>query len=169
MAMNLFHSATSMTLTKLEGFANLQPGWHYGSGGPIPDAVIGAAKVLYRSMILQGLTRNNVSPGADGEVLLTAYHQEFYVSFMIEPNLAITATLEEGDEEISSVEGLDLVGAKQWLRTEATRAIWNTSGLFTRATMTTFAPDSMTWRLRSPPVMEECRFSTDSAPKLLVA
>jgi hypothetical protein len=157
----------SRTETKIEDFASLPVGWHYGQGGPISSPVISTAKELCEFLVLIGFTRTNAFAGADGEILLTAYHEDHYVATIIEPNLEISVTHEHGRAEVFSAETMDVKGAKRALRNSA-EEIWSSSGSFIPGISIGSAEDSTTWRLRNPR-MAECQFSRSSALRLTAA
>jgi hypothetical protein len=106
-------SGPSRTALKIDSFSALSVGWHYGRGGPISHLVISTAKELYYFLLLVGFTETDAFAGADGEILLTGYHEGHYIAIMIEPCGVVSVTHEHAGEEVTSEEELELQGAKR--------------------------------------------------------
>jgi hypothetical protein len=142
------------TLDKIKSFTKLRRGWHYGRGGPISREILDIAADLHGHLMMIGLTRTDAFAGADGEVLLTAYHNDHYVGVTIESKDKIAVRHEGGDRDVSFVEELNVRKAKNELL-RIVRGIWTMSVSYTQRISTTFGADSMTSASRTLPV-EAC-------------
>lgn len=91
---------------KIKGYGSLRPGWHYGEGVTPPDSNIQTALKLHDTFLDEGFTRTNAFPGVDGEVRVTAYHNQYYLELTVEVDGSITFVYESGDEEIAYEENL---------------------------------------------------------------
>jgi hypothetical protein len=114
------------TVRKIDRFRSLPVGWHYGRGGPISDSVISLTQELHRFLLQIGLTKTDAFAGADGEALLTAYHEQHYVAIVVEPTGEISVAHEVAGTDVASAEDLDLKEAKGHLLAIA-RDIWSLS------------------------------------------
>jgi hypothetical protein len=157
----------SRTARKIEGFRSLPVGWHYGSGGPISDAVISTVRELYGFLLQIGLSQTDAFAGADGEVLLTAYHEQHYIATTVEPNGVISVSHESAGVEVTSDEDLNVKGAKGSLLAVA-RKIWSLSASSTQGTLTRYVGGSMTWPLKNLPVAA-CQSSSSRVLRMQAA
>jgi len=134
--MNIGTPDQSRTEKKLESFAHLSAGWHYGSGGPIADDVLARSRQMYRALLALALTRTDAFASADGSVLLSVLRGDHHMELFIYPNGTYSVSYNKGDE----LEGLSESEAKHALR-EVSGAIWNhTSG---SSIQTTTGPTSV--------------------------
>jgi|SRR5208282_5323770 len=129
--MNFFGKplAPSKTLEKIISFQNLPTGWHFGEGGPVQLPVIQRAIKLYWSIVLQGIVRTDAFAGADGEILLTAYHGDHYFGVVIEQDGKMTFRHEFKDEELKYIE-VDRLSEIEKAIGEAAGVIWRTTSDF---------------------------------------
>lgn len=75
------------TEAKIRGFKNLQPGWHYGEGDQIQQAVLDRALECHARIINEGLfDATDAFPGLAGEVMVTAYKADGYLEFIMRPD-----------------------------------------------------------------------------------
>jgi len=112
--------------SKLETFRHLPAGWHYGKGGPISADAINRAKHVVDTLAINGFTHTDVFPNEGGEVLVTAYHQEHYLSVTVEEQ-GYTLNHERAGNDVSFAESLDCPTLSKSLNKIA-REIWNMSG-----------------------------------------
>lgn len=137
------------TQSKIDSFRKLPPGWHYGRGGPISDVVIAKAKEILCLLVQKGLTSNDAFPGADGEIQLTAYHADHYISVIIEPDLSASFIHEKLNiDVIVPIEAVDLDRIKAEIARAAVE-IWNLSDMYTRSIMIKNVNASPSWDLKS--------------------
>lgn len=126
---------------KIESFAALPVGWHYGEGGPIAREVLDRAQMALQSLFLAGLTDANAFAGEGGEVLVTAYTDAYNVGVIVEPDGTFSIRLEMGAEDVSYDEHLDARHIRESI-TSVAEFIWNTSGYSIRQSSTTNSGDS---------------------------
>ena len=73
------------TLTaKIVSCLSREPGWHYGDGGPSPQAVVHAALVWDKYLRSLGLNDIDAFPGDSGEILLSAIHGDHSIDVILE-------------------------------------------------------------------------------------
>lgn len=151
----------------IDSFAEMQDGWHYGSG-LAPDAnTRRRASVALERMQTLGLRDIQAFPGADGEILLSATRGDDYFSATIERNGLYAFNHEHADEEVFYREGLSL-GEFIGVITEAIGGVWHTSGSLAHGGLITKDASSMTWLSKSPPTAE-CQYFLMTAPLQQVA
>jgi hypothetical protein len=137
------------TASKIESFGNLLHGWHYGSGGPINHAVIQAAKKLLTILVASGFTFNDAFPGPGGEIQLTAYHADQFISIIIESDLSASFAHEQANVAIAvPVEGENLQSIEAKIKSAAGK-IWNLSDMSTRSFSIKGATAFPSWGLRN--------------------
>lgn len=125
----------NFTAAKIRAFADLQPGWHFGSGrGPSPEAISGAL-FLNGALVQSGIVNTNAFPGVSGEVQVSAYSGDSYIELIVNPDLSIDAHFEIGGVEVDSAEGLSLVHALAKIQIYRGKA-WLSSGYYIRNTST---------------------------------
>ena len=107
---------THITERKIRGFKRLQKGWHYGEGRPFGDNIINAAISLHKEALRLGFFETDAFPGANGEIMVTIYRHEHYLEFIIERDLTVTFSREDGDDETRYEEGLTLNNAIRVIR-----------------------------------------------------
>lgn len=150
------------TLMKLESFAELPEGWHYGRGGPISKETLLLAKELHAQIIQLALSPTDAFPGADGEVQLTAYPKNHFISLTIEPTGEISLCHElDGVEQrtIEAAQRKDIIKALH----EISGSIWSISASSTPGTLTTSDSGSARLHLSSPQSTKPPRWLTQVA------
>lgn len=159
---------TPKTRRKLEGFAHLPEGWHYGSGGPISQQVVDWTLELYETLLLNGFTKTDAFAGVDGEILLSGYFLGHYVGLEVHANGLVTGAYESDGEPVAEEEGMDLPAAKEWVVREVVRRIWNISASYILGTMIIPSSGSMTWHSRNL-ATAGCPSFFETVPNTLVA
>jgi hypothetical protein len=127
--------AHASTREKIAGFARLPDGWHYGSGSAPSDKVIQVARDLHDVLVSFGATVTDAFPGAEGEIIVTAYEGDRYVEVIVEADLTASIIYENPTLPTAHHKRLELREARDLLIRIA-GAIWNTSDYSTRNTMT---------------------------------
>jgi hypothetical protein len=89
----------SQVIRKIYSFLKLPKGWHYGSGGP-PSISIVKKALKIAEMALLSVFDADACPGVEGEIMVSIYHKEHYLEFIIEPDQSVTFTHEINDEEV---------------------------------------------------------------------
>jgi len=138
------------TEQKIRDFYSLPVGWHYGDGiAPTSDMIAKAVQyeALYR---LLGYPITDAFPGIDGEIMVTAYHGDYYVELTLEVDGLFRFACEApGSGEVYE-EGLlafqamhHLLGFTRGIEPETCRSY---ESFTLGTTMTTAAESSKTWR-----------------------
>jgi hypothetical protein len=95
----------------------LPAGWHYGEGGPLSMIVVTKALEIdgyYREL---GFTSTDAFPGANGELMITAYRGSHCIETTISTDLRYLVTYERDDAEISATpDDVDESNAKRRIR-----------------------------------------------------
>lgn len=94
------------TENKIRSFLELPIGWRYGFGGPISENNVIMALTLCNKIINLGFDAD-AFPSPDGEILLTGYHGNEYITVMIY-NDQFSFSHETNDSIIVWVENLML-------------------------------------------------------------
>ena len=113
------------TVRKIESFAELRAGWHFGEGGPISRDRISVAKEFHNTLISLGFTTTDAFPGVNGEIMLAAYVGQRCIEIVIEADDTISLVYEESGQTLLEAGGLTADAARSHLRKIA-EAIWNT-------------------------------------------
>lgn len=64
------------TKARILSFQSLEDGWHYGKGRGADKQAVQDAAELHQSLVWAGFDDTNAFPGAEGEILITAYRGE---------------------------------------------------------------------------------------------
>jgi hypothetical protein len=100
---NVFKESSSgadNTLDKINSFAFLPEGWHFGEGKAPSKEQINSAIKWYKRLRDRPFRKTNAFAGANGEIQLTAYHDQHYVELIIEIGSAISVVYEDGLIEV---------------------------------------------------------------------
>lgn len=135
-------------LRQLDGFGALDQGWHFGKGGPISESTIKTAKKLYEALLLNGLTRTEVFPGVDGEILIIGYALDHDVELVCENGGSIRLIHSRNDKEMYECNALDVLSTKKELRGISNK-IWNVSDYSAQGTIAPRRDGTSGWRLRT--------------------
>lgn len=132
------------TIKKIKDFVKLPSGWRFGEGGAISDEKIDFAERLVRYAEENGISRANAFAGADGEVLVSFYIDNYTIDLTLEADGSITFAKDFEDEQITFIPNLRSNDAyeKIW---EFSQKIQNTSESFTHATMTQKQENLKVW------------------------
>lgn len=95
------------TARKIASFLALPTGWNYGHGKPPGRDLVGRVLDLHTLLNALGLRETDAFPGDDGEILLRAYAGDRCAGFLFNPDGSIDLSLEDGDLEEFSKEGVD--------------------------------------------------------------
>lgn len=117
----------SVTAEKIKSLSSLPAGWHYGQGGPLSDIVINKALEIdsyYRQL---GFTTTDAFPGANGELMITAYRGPHCIETVISSDARYSITHERDDTEISTTLDVDELTAKQTIK-RIGEEIWRSVG-----------------------------------------
>jgi len=157
-------AVATATAEKIISFGSLAPGWHYGNGGPINSKTIDLALAIYWQFFLGGLEETDAFPGADGEVMVTAYFDAHYLEVIVESDDTMSFTYEVGDEEMLPPLEHRPPEEISKLLAGVMRGIWSTSAF---CTVTTSIPGrnkivSKVWHSKTPPKTAEPLWFSES-------
>jgi len=126
----------SATAVKIESFRSLPVGWHYGEGGPLSvDVVKKALRIdgFYRQL---GFTTTDAFPGANGELMITAYRGPHCIETIVSTDLRYSVTHECDGTEIYATPDVDEIVARRKIK-EIGAEIWRSLGLLGLSTEST--------------------------------
>ena len=135
-------------LVKIDHFLKLEKGWHFGEGVPATKQTAIKAAVLVEEAVI-GRFDTDVFPGIDGEIMVTVYHKEHYLEFIVEKDGSVTYVYQVNDEDIVDGEKLSFKSALNVIH-DFSRRIWNTLGSFTAITTTQGKGNLKVWHLKIP-------------------
>lgn len=148
----------SATAAKVQSFKSLPLGWHYGQGGPLSVDVANRALQIdsyYRQL---GFSTTDAFPGADGEIMLTAYRGSHCIETIISTDLRYSVTHERDDTELSAAPDVDEIAAKQTIR-QIGAEIWRSFDLSMDITTTKLKRSSEASRSKTQQVAVYQSFS----------
>lgn len=117
----------SGTSQKIASFVSLPVGWHYGQGGPLSDIAINKALQIDSYYRRLGFTATNAFPGADGELMITAYRGQHCIETVISRDLRYSVMYERDDIEISATLDEDDAATKRKIK-RIRGEIWRSLG-----------------------------------------
>jgi hypothetical protein len=117
------------TYQKIDSFRLLPKGWHYGEGGPAEESAASAAEAILWAFALEGVSDTSAFPGANGEVMVTAYVDSHYLEAIAETDGSVSLTYELDDFELFSKERMRLVDAIAKVR-GILGGVWSTSAFY---------------------------------------
>jgi hypothetical protein len=123
------------TIKKINSFVSLPVGWHYGSGTAPSAGTIKVATSMHNFFVQVGLTATDAFPGINGEIMVTAYKENYYVECLIEANGNYSVIGEENKKEFAEVYNVNESKALDTL-VNVVGTICNTSGFYTHGIMT---------------------------------
>lgn len=123
-------------ITKIQGFAQLPKGWHYGEGRPADEATVNNATAIAKEARHLNFKEMDAFPGVSGEVVVVIYSGDEDLEFTLFQNGRVTFSHESGCLEIDYQENLSLVDAIEKLRSFR-KSRCRQSDSFTSTTMTT--------------------------------
>jgi hypothetical protein len=110
--------------TKIQSFANLASGWDYGHGGPISASTVRLAQMWSRVLRNNGFLEIDAFPGGDGEIVVSACHNDHYYEVIIEPDHTISIAYDFKGKQMYYKPNMSELDAKQAIL-EAVGRIWS--------------------------------------------
>jgi hypothetical protein len=123
------------TALKISSFANLVPGWHYGSGVAPSAKTIEAAKRLLTAVQSSGVPTTDAFPGASGEIMVTGYTSKDYLELLCSADGTVAIVRERNGVEDFDQPGMSENDALKKLG-ELLGDACNTSGFYILDTST---------------------------------
>lgn len=127
------------TIKKIENFATLQKGWHFGEGNSISQDRIALVVYFLKQAEEWNIIRSNAFPGIGGEVEVTLHYKDATITFTWETDGTITVVEDENGEIVLDIEGLNYNDAErelwkfaQKIQTTSESFTWDTGTLKTK-------------------------------------
>lgn len=86
----------SSTAAKIENFENMEDGWYFGMGHPPSRKVVEAALSYLRTVLSYGFSETDAFPGADGEIMVTAYFGDHCIEITVDSDMTLTVAYQAG-------------------------------------------------------------------------
>lgn len=115
---------------KIDSFLALEPGWHFGEGGPPSVERVEKAIKFVKDTIGLGFDMD-AFPGIAGEIHLTFYHDNTYLEVIFDIDGSISFWHDENKEEVNTEEEIEIERAKK-LVLNVGESIWSLSELSTQ-------------------------------------
>ena len=148
----------SETGKKIQSFAELEKGWHFGEGLPPTDTSIKKALELDGLAQESGFTNTDAFPGPNGELRYCVYDGADYYEFTFEDDGSLTMVIEKDETEVECVCSLN--EARNILKQ---LSIWNISDSFIGDFGTNRERISKVWRFRTHLGANQCPSLIESA------
>ena len=143
-------SRSEVVVEKIQSFANLPKGWHYGEGGPISKRIIDSALMWYDLLVDAGMERVGATPSEDGAIVVSALIFGKYTEIISERNQTFTVVRDRENGHSTYKRALTEDQVRHWLNELLGRS-WNTFAGFTLGSLTRTREDSVVRRLRILP------------------
>jgi hypothetical protein len=142
---------------KIRSFSRLPIGWHFGSGNAPSSDTIATALAWHGFLIRLGFTVTDAFPGAQGEIMVTAYEGPHYIELLLEADNSVSLIYELNSIELTCLEQATAAQILSELEAIA-GGIWNTSAYSIQTFLTVNATSSRA--LHSKSMMTGLRSST---------
>lgn len=96
----VYISKTSITEKKINSFSKFTNGWSYGRGIQFSEDVIASASRVLKLLHNYGFIETDAFPGEDGEIMITAYKNEFCCEIITYQNGKYDFIVEKNNDEI---------------------------------------------------------------------
>ena len=151
----------SRTLEKLDSFASLQAGWHYGRGKTFTARVLFIVSLLERQAGHLGVDQTDVFPGQDGDITLALYRgeDEFFFRVQESGEIAFDSEWQPLEEPVP----MSFTDALDCLEQLAARNSWKSFSFFTSGTMTPERDASEVRLAKTQATAAEYQFSVGTA------
>ena len=91
---------------KILDFSRYSKGWDYGEGKPFSTETLRRALLLNRIIIAKCTPETDAFPGPDGDIMVTAYWDQWYWEFLINAGGTVTYIAEKNDIVTDERDGL---------------------------------------------------------------
>lgn len=158
------------TVKKVNSFAALPLGWHYGTGGPASRSIIEKSLEYIAHFVSLGFSKTDAFAGEDGQVLVSAYMDEYCLEITIETDHSFTVSCDfQGSSKFFEPDLSEAVAlnelrqlATEIVKEECATFVWSASNTTTTATVS-----SKALHLHRPAT--ERRYSANNAASVQVA
>lgn len=117
------------TIKKINEFADLPQGWHFGEGVSPSKETRERAKKLLHAASWHGLERSNAFPGVNGQLQVTFYNADRMLELTIENDNSATIAIDKGSTQLAFREGASKAEAYAALE-EFSQPVWTSSESF---------------------------------------
>ena len=132
-------------IAKIESFASLPRGWHYGSGGPIGNDIRRKAIQWVDTLRHNGFFDLEAFPNENGEILIASIAGRYYIEVIVETDDTITIVYDIDGKQQMYMSRKTAHEAERAIK-ELSERIWNTSAGFTLLKFTRSSTDITAWR-----------------------
>ncbi len=135
------------TVKKIERFRDLPRGWHYGRGVAADGTTIARAKDIFNQYAQMGFSVTDAFPGQDGEIMVTAYRNNYYVECIVQVDGTYSVVGEKDKDVIveaeRGTEGQTIAAIVQ-----VAKHAWNIFGSYIPSTTMRNETSSKAWHSR---------------------
>ena len=149
---------------KILDFSRYSKGWDYGEGKPFSPETICRALLINRVIIAKCTPETDAFPGPDGDIMVTAYCDQWYWEFLINASGRVTYVAEKDDRVIDERADLSYDEALHLAR-RLTKQTWKLYASSTPSDTTAENSDSTAWPSSPLENRPESRSSTPPAFK----
>jgi hypothetical protein len=89
---------SAATAKKIREFCALPDGWYYGMGTGPSYRTIQIALAYLSAFMVYGFTETDAFPGADGEIMVTAYSENHCIEITVDVDTTFTVSHQDGKE-----------------------------------------------------------------------
>jgi hypothetical protein len=129
---------------KIEAFARLPSGWHYGSGGPLSEETIGAAIEWVSFLAQLGFRDLDAFPGQNGELLIAIIKNDYYIEIILEREGTVSVVCDIDNKQEFYYSRRPVAETRQTIEQLAGK-IWSTSAGFIQIPSTPSESASRAW------------------------
>jgi hypothetical protein len=121
----------SLAESKINSFADLQPGWDYGSGDAPSENTRNLAIQWSRRLVFLGLSKTNAMPGSEGQISVSGSLANHYIEIIINPDGTVSLDYDIDRKQESYIPNMSTIEAITKLR-EIMGQAWNALTIFTQ-------------------------------------
>lgn len=162
---HILFSPTKETITerKIKQFANYHDGWSFGRGLKFTNKVIEKSIEVFKMFHSYGFIETNAFPGENGEIMITAYKNNYCCEVVAYQDGSYDFIIEKDDEEVKCVDKANADLIKQNIKEFRDQFVWNSSESSTQSISTLNVKGSPDWLSRIVATKEEFRLLTTIA------
>jgi hypothetical protein len=151
--------SSNETSQKISNFQNYPAGWNYGEGDRFGGAEVERALYIQRLFVQNGFPATDAFPGLAGQIVVTAYKDEYFLQFVVEPQKLATFTAQKGNQLLKRLYHVRQADAISSF-VEVLRDVWSISDSSTsKSTTTPGSTRSTLLRLNTPQATEYPSFA----------
>ena len=161
----ILFSSTRETITekKIKRFSNYDDGWSYGRGLKFTSEVIEQSINTVKMFQLYGFIETNAFPGEGGEIMITAYKNDYCCEIIAYQDDRYDFIIEKDGDEIKRFEKIDAEMVRKNIKEFRDLFVWNSSESSIQNTSTQYVKNSPAWLSEIVAAKEEFRLLTIAA------